>query len=376
MADVSKLFFSSFKEESFLNNLEPDERILRTAKVKVRQALRAAFESAGETKLGVNVRPRFFTQGSSAYRTLNEPAWPPKQQKDLDDGCYLPLSFMRGARPSKAASLFFDFVDATLIALAKREGWKHVIKPTCSRLIINSNAHIDVPLYAIPDREFRLLEDKAIAKRGNIIVAKADPDIWEALPADAVLLAHREEDWIESDPRKIHIWYLDAVRLYGERLRRDSRYMKAWRDHHKLDDISLTSILLMGCVWTAYEQIGGPYLSDREDRRLLQVVERLPGYLSGVMKIPACKEENLNRMSAVEREKAIGAINLLRDGLRKTINDCSDKREAVDLTTASFGPRTPNRPDLVVITATAVTAVLSQPRRVVAAPEVGRSKSG
>ncbi|MDB5666312.1 CBASS cGAMP synthase [Cypionkella sp.] len=169
------------------------------------------------------------------------------QQKDLDDGCYLPLSFVRGAKPSKAAEAFFNFVDAALITLAEQEGWTHNKKPTCSRVVISDDAHVDIPLYAIPDREFQRLNDAA-SRSITANSQKGKLDNWAALPSDAVLLAHREEDWIESDPRKIHAWFEDSVKLFGERLRRDCRYLKGWRDHEKLEEYRVTSILLMGCI--------------------------------------------------------------------------------------------------------------------------------
>lgn len=379
MANVSKLLFSTTEDECFLRNIRADDTPLKQARTKIRKRLREAFAAASKAEFGRIVRPRFFTQGSCAYRTLNTPAWPPQQQKDLDDGCYLPLSFVKGQKPSSAAELFFKFVDGVLVKLAAEEGWSHVKKPTCSRLIILRDSHIDIPLYAIPDKEFALLEEKAAALRaGSVVVAKADRDVWEALPSDAVLLAHREEDWIESDPRKIHEWFERAVEIYGERLRRDCRYLKAWRDHHRLDDHHLSSILLMACIWQAYELIRGPFLKDREDERLLQVVERIPSMLGGQVLNPACPDddEDLNRMSASERAHVVAAARALEERLREAVKICTDRREAVDLMRAIMGPRLPYRTDLVSITPAAVATVMSQPARPTAAPQVGRSTSG
>jgi hypothetical protein len=375
MANVSKLLYSTVEPVSFLENLFTDINPLRAARTKIRNHLRAAFAKASTSAFGREVRPRFFTQGSCGYKTVNDPAWPPRQQKDLDDGCYLPLSFMRGARPSQAAALFFQFVDGALKELALTEGWKHEEKPSCSRLVITPDSHIDVPLYAIPDDEFLLLEDR-VARR-HTAEAKVSPDRWEALPSDAVLLAHREDDWIASDPRKIHSWFLEAVEHYGERLRRDCRYLKAWRDHHELDRDHLSSIVLMACVWTAYEEIRGPFLPDREDERLLRVVERLPALMRRAVPNPACKEEDLNRMSQEERDRVAAKAEELRDCLKETLNACSDEQNAIDLMISVLGDRVPNRPDMVVIApAATVATVMSHPRKIVAAPEVGRSKSG
>lgn len=375
MADASKLLHTTTDSDTFLENLFADTSLLREAKQKIRAHLRKEFGKAGRDRFGQEVRPRFFTQGSSSYRTLNNPAWPPGQQKDLDDGCYLPLSFVRGERPSRAAKLFFEFVDAALQDLADAEGWTLVTKPTCVRLEIADDAHVDVPLYAIPDREFLLLEDRA-SLQARKTAAKVSPDDWGALPSDAVLLAHREDDWVESDPRKIHKWFVDAVDLYGERLRRDCRYLKAWRDYHRLDDLHLSSILLMACTWTAYEAVRLPFLPDREDKRLLSVVERLPALLRCDMSNPASKNENLNRMSPKERETAAIKAEELRDRLKEVVDTCSEKRRAVDLMRLALGERVPDRPDQVSLPVAAQASISTHPKKIVAAPVVGRSRSG
>ena len=109
--------------------------------------------------VGFTVRPRFFTQGSFAYKTINDPAWTPPQQMDLDDGTYLPMTFVQGAKPSVAAAAFFKIVDRALQALAKAEGWIFVKKPTCARLIISICPHRHSSLRD-PDKEFRLLEER------------------------------------------------------------------------------------------------------------------------------------------------------------------------------------------------------------------------
>lgn len=179
VANVSKLLYTTTDPESFLENLNAEDGDLKAAKAKIRGHLREAFSKTSRDLFGQEVCPRFFTQGSSSYKTLNDPAWPPSQQKDLDDGCYLPLSFVKGEQPSKAAEQFFKFVDAVLGELAKAEGWTLIKKPTCVRLEIALDAHIDIPLYAIPDREFALLE--ARAQKAEKAYDRA-PKRWEDLP--------------------------------------------------------------------------------------------------------------------------------------------------------------------------------------------------
>lgn len=378
MANVSKLLYSTVVDVSFLVEIDPEDgakKALLQAKTKIRQRLKETFAARSSNLFGKSIEPRFFTQGSYSYKTLNDPAWPPEQQMDLDDGCYLPMSFVKGARPSQASSLFFDFVDEILKNLAKEEGWTFKKKDTCCRLVISANAHIDVPLYAIPDVEFLLLEKSAMSA-GASFSERARPDTWDALPSDSVLLAHRKEGWKASDPRKIKTWFLGAVDIYGEKLRRVCRYLKAWRDHHRpaLDEVS--SILLMVCAWKAFEETRRAFVPDREDQALLMVLDRLPAYLEDDVANPTDPAENINRVSAEGRKVAAHYAKDFADQLRKTIFSVTDQNEAVADMQGSLGRRVPDRPDLVSIAETAKITILSQPRKEVAAPVVGRSQSG
>ena len=143
MANVSKLLHVSGDAPSFLKNLnlaDEDRADLMEAREKIRQCLRGVFATVTKAELGVTVQPKFFMQGSYAYRTINNPAWTPPQQMDLDDGAYLPMTFVQGEqKPSVAAASFFMVVDAALEKLAKKEGWKFATKPTCARLVISSS---------------------------------------------------------------------------------------------------------------------------------------------------------------------------------------------------------------------------------------------
>lgn len=378
MANVSKLLHTTVEDESFLLKIDPNDgakKALLQARTKIRERLRESFAFSSRRVFGKTIEPRFFTQGSYSYKTLNDPAWPPDQQMDLDDGCYLPLSFVRGARPSHASAAFFEFVDGVLEQLAKEEGWKREEKDTCSRLVISSNSHIDIPLYAIPDGEFMTLQ-KSMSTMDSFAEHTRRTDTWDALPSDSVLLAHRTENWRVSDPRKIKTWFLNAVEVYGEKFRRICRYLKAWRDHHKPDLDEVSSILLMVCAWQAFEVTRRSFIPSREDEALLIVLERLPAYLEGAVANPTDKDEDINRVSEKGRKVASGYARDFADQLRRTISSTADASIAVAEMQMSLGVRLPNRPDLVGIAETAKVTVLSQPSKQVAAPVVGRSQSG
>jgi hypothetical protein len=381
MANVAKLLHSYGDAPSFLKNLQltdDDHSELKAARAKIRRCLKSEFAKTSKAELNVVVQPRFFTQGSYAYKTINEPAWTPPQQMDLDDGAYLPMTFVQGDRPTVAAGAFFTVVDRALQELAKAEGWKFDKKPTCARLIISKDAHVDVPLYAIPDKEFLLLEKAAQARTlDGAFDARADAiDRWDALPSDCVLLAHREEGWKASDPRKIHDWFIGAVELYGERLRRVCRYLKAWRDHNSPDLDGVSSILLMVCAWEAFEDLGRPNVPDRDDLALLRVAERLPRLLAGPVYNPTDANEEIDaRLGDGDRRVAIARAGELDVALTEIIDKCFDPKEAVRQLSGLFGDRIPDRSDFVDVTKAAYAEVRSHPARIAAAPAVGKSTS-
>jgi hypothetical protein len=207
--------------------------------------------------------------------------------------------------------------------------------------------------------------------------ARADSvDHWDALPSDCVLLAHREEDWISSDPRKIHDWFVDAIEVYGQVLRRVCRYLKAWHDHHHpyLDDVS--SILLMVCAWKAFEDLGRPNVPVRDDLALLRVAERLPRLLAAPIYNPADGDERIDgRLNDDSRQVAIEMAKKLDVTLTEIVEKCFDPTEAIEKLKALFGDRIPDQVDLVDVTKAAHAEVRSHAPRIAVAPAVGKSTS-
>jgi len=101
------------------------------------------------------------------------------------------------------------------------------------RIEISPFAHVDLPLYAIPQAQFAQITEH-VAKRLGGVAADAMRDseelseeFYRQLPLDQIMLAHRDNGWEPSDPRKIEDWYQRAIDTHGERLRRTSRYFKA-----------------------------------------------------------------------------------------------------------------------------------------------------
>ena len=387
MANVEKLLRSAPGGVDLLSQLEllpVEAQKLKSAKTKIRNHLKAVIGTETKKRLGVSILPRFFTQGSDAYKLLNRRARMPPQQIDLDDGVYLPMAFVKGIKPSQAAAIFFAIVDEALKKLVARENWKTFeAKDTCARVVIDEYLHVDVPLYAIPDDQFQRLTkaamDRAIADSADSIdfmnSRKMKIDSWEMLDSDKVLLAHRKDDWKPSDPRKIHDWFLEAVKFYGERLRRECRYLKAWRDHNQLDHVS--SIILMACAFNAFEEIGHLRLPLRDDLALLDISARLADMFAGEITNPAEPDEVLGATWTYEqRRAAVQAANKMHEELDSAINHCYLPDVAVKRMKAVFGERIPTRPELVGTHSAAAAAIAATPAIIVPAPAVGRSTSG
>ncbi|MDE4685861.1 CBASS cGAMP synthase [Klebsiella pneumoniae] len=379
MLNLSPLFFTTVDEESCMHDeldLSPEQRDwIASARKDVRDCLRTGIPRVLD-ELGYTEdipQPRFFTQGSWAYKTLNSPAQRP-QQADVDDGCYLPLSFVsQTKRPSTAATVFFNAAEEALKPLIDTKRWTLVTdKPTCIRIVIATYAHIDIPLYAIPDEEFATLR-ASMESYGYDSLTKAinsaERDVWTALPADKVLLAHRERNWIASDPRPVKEWFLGEVEAKGEQLRRVVRYLKAFRDW-RWPSGGPTSILLMAAAAPLFEK-----RDRRDDLALLDVVAALPARLRAGVDNPVEGAESLTaRLGKTGVEEAAEAFEEFEKVLRGA-TDAGSPSQACSWMQSSFGPRFPNEPNRVKVVSVAAT-IAAAPATAGPSELIGRTKAG
>lgn len=385
-----------------------EEVALRTARDKIRECIREAFRLvADRTPLqkrflfedaspafrtdeflrGLRPTPRFRGQGSYSYKTLNDPVpdHTPPQQVDLDDGVFLPTSFMnQGERPALAAKAYFKVIEEALEPLCKANGWTiSREKPSCVRVMINAKTHVDLPLYAIPDEDHATVEllEKSLHSRGLFNVGSAEfaDDSYKNLPEDHIMLARRDGGWIKSDPRKLHDWFLNAVSKHGPHLRHVCRYLKAWRDHSwKQPQDGISSITLMTMAVRVFDENRTRLDSSREDEALLAVAERMPVLLTGPIKNPVVPdpEANLDKDWSLEtREGFIVGAKMLRDNLHAAAS-ATRVDAVISRLQGSLGGRVPADPDLVELVPTEEARILAQPRAVVPLAPVGRTTSG
>lgn len=369
-ANLHRVFTGESQSGSYLKALKIEDardKELRTARDEIREALQtgfsdvtsyvskqALFESGQQTITAL--RPKFRMQGSFAYHTHNQPAQVPPQEIDLDDGVFLPVSFLTGNgqyRPNLVSSSYFSAVERMLKPLCERQGWTlETEKPSCVRVRLDDDAHIDLALYAIPDQQFVQLQeamdsaDKATASRELRNAIELQNEVYEKLPEDQITLAHREQGWKPSDPRKLDDWVRVNVKAHGDQFRRVSRYVKGWRDY-TWEESGLSSIALMSAVATTLNETKGTIPENRDDLAVNAVAEKLPVILSGKIENPVVKGQRFDEgWDADRRQDYVNKAEVLRDIMKNSLH-ADDPEQALGYLTKAFGERIPDDQALV-----------------------------
>lgn len=327
----------------------------------------------------MKLTPRFWTQGSFQYNTLNKPYSMPPQEMDIDDGTYLPMDIFEG-RPVIGHRLLMLLVDTSLKSLERENsGWIFEAKPTCARIRIpHLNTHVDVPMYAIPEDKFmekQLAMEAAALDSANLsksLSVNAAPSI--GLDSDCVNLAIRDGDkWIKSDPKIVEDWFNDCCERIGDHLRMVCRFMKAWRDAQWAER-GPSSILLMAATVKILDRV--PH--DRQDfGSIMKIVSQNieSEFLGGVLS-PDHTDEKLLFPSVDfhgERERGImEKLSEFKDIILKA-EYASDKSDALRMLNSVFGERV-NDSSLIVGVA-AVPAYIAPPKQAAHATRISPSMS-
>lgn len=316
----------------------------------------------------LKLTPRFWTQGSFTYDTLNKPYKTPPQEMDIDDGTYLPMVFFDDT-PVIGHQLLLLLVDTSLKSLvAENHGWSFEAKRTCGRIKIPSmNVHIDVPMYAIPQDKF--LEKEQIAKAANSrfkfeaydSISLEDHALYQ-LDSDCVNLAVRADDqkWMKSDPKDVHLWFQDNCTRIGQHLKKICRFLKAWRDAEWENGGGPTSISLMA----ATVEILDHKKVDPKDfgSTMLTIAKELPQTFRNGIESPDESDERplfpaYHEHGDKERE-IIEKMEALADSLEDAFY-ADTKQDALYILNSKFGDRVTNT-DLIV-SQTASPAFVSEP---------------
>ncbi|QNT38786.1 hypothetical protein ICJ54_14525 [Pseudomonas asiatica] len=350
MPNLSPLLYSSNEHTTFLKELDlgdSERQNINSARSDVRDALRTKLPAALRDRgyEGKECNPKFFIQGSWAYKTLNRPCQTPPQQSDVDDGVYLPMSIVTEEnRPTMAIKDFRAAVWDVLKPLCDEKGWELLSKATCLRVEISTFAHIDLPLYAIPDDQYEKIVVSMEERNYTLIKALAtdsQQDCWKKLPSDKILLAC-EDKWIVSDPLKMKEWFELEISDKEEQLRRVIRYIKAFRDK-QWDKGGPSSILMMAAACPLFE-----FHYKRDDLALLHVVKGLPDALRNGVKSPIDSKVYLTDALGEEGvAEAAEKFTTFGTYLEASIADSAQKDMACRWMRDMLGDRFPDRPDLI-----------------------------
>ena len=381
--NASKLLHANGQEDRFIHKLnvsDDDKKDLLDARKLGRAAIKKAFnelstqvllqESLRETGRNLpsyqTITPAFWSQGSFSYGTMNRPAYNPPQQIDLDDGVYLPMD-MFGAEPIYSKEIFFKIVDTALQNLATEQGWTFVgDKDTCVRLEINDLSHLDFPLYAMPRKRFEELKEakQIVLDAVNREFQFSEEAAKIILNPDDVYLARRgKEHWVKSDPKQIENWFKGKKEIHNRRLTRVSRFFKAWRDY-TWPKGGPSSIVLMVCVVEVFDNSKISF--DRDCEAILAVSRKLPSLLNKKVLNPALSPDEDDEVmfprgqTQAEVDEIVKKANELHSNIHHALILAKSNQEVVDKFRESFGPRIPNRCDLVgPVNSSTSSAVLS-----------------
>lgn len=294
MADCHDLFLEYLE----VIRLGSDKRkSLRTSRNANRDRIREHFEDKLKREI-----PLFHGQGSYPMHTIITPE---DYDYDLDDGIYLQGLGTDVDKWPAATTVHKWIVDATSGYTKEPPQDKN----KCVRARYAAGYHIDMPIYAMNAAGKPLIFDKSADKP------------------------------YESDPRAYTNWFQKAVNEKGTQLRSVTRYLKAWRDHHRTSGAGATSGL--GFTILAVDH----YVSDgRDDVAFAETVKRIYIHMKdkGTIKKPTFPYEELTSWwDATKRANFLSKLESLRDR-------CVDAIEEKDKSLASkiwsrrvFGGRFP-----------------------------------
>ncbi len=301
--------------------------------------------------------PRFWTQGSFQYNTLNRPFVMPPQEMDIDDGTYLPMAMFEN-KPVIGHRFLHLLVDSSLQSLvAENADWEFASKRTCARIKIpEMNTHIDVPMYAVPEKQF--LEKQAaltVLKESKFESYDALTDAWMnnrsayELDSDCVNLALREgeQKWMKSDPKIVEDWFHESCQRIGRHLRKLCRFVKAWRDA-QWDSGGPSSISLMAATVSILDRM--PHDKGDFGATMKLIAEQLPTeFNNGVESPDPTDEKPLFPASWKHGEHELNILEKIQKlaPMLTEAETAATKEDALQIINQAFGDRVQDH-DLIV----------------------------
>ncbi len=265
MANCNKLFLD-FNVNLNIPKVKKDK--LKVSKEEIRTKIRNYFKANYPGYI-----PEFYIQGSYKLGTI---ILTKDNECDLDDGVYF--------RREQGVS------GTTLQTWVKNAVDGHTKTPTehrkkCIRVIFKSEYHIDIPVYYFPDG------------------------------SDHPLLAIKNDDCSESDPKDFVEWYKNEIKNSPQVLK-ISRYLKAWCDfkRDKMPSGLTMSILAANNIEK----------NDREDIALRDTLEKIKEVLDNTFEciVPATPIDDLfNDYDQSRKDKFMNNLTSFIEDANKAIEE-------------------------------------------------------
>lgn len=290
MANCNDLFGEFLKK---IRLSETKKESLRTSRTANRERIENHFRDVLKKD-----KPKFHGQGSYNMHTIVNPL---DDDYDIDDGVYLQGLGTDQSKWPSCETIHGWIVEAT-------KGYTKSPPESRSKCVRVPYVgyHVDLPCYACNS-------------------------------ADVPMLFRKGGDPIESDPREFSNWFQNKVNAFGDQLRNDIRYLKAWRDHQGGD-----ALMASGCGLTILGS-NNFVLDERDDVSFVKTVTLVYGYLSAGGKItkPVAPYENLDaKWTDRQRENYIKKVKALMDRGNDALNEES-RAVASGIWRQMFGNRFP-----------------------------------
>ena len=225
-------------------------------------------------------------------------------------------------------------------------------KKRCCRIHYKNSFHIDVPVYHLHST------------------------------TGVLSLATQDDEWEESDPKALYLWYKNLVDddYTRNKLRRQIRYIKAWAGlKFEEHEGRPTSVMLTVLMAEALDELSDEAAASDDDlfyQLVFAIKERLE--LDFYVENPINAGENLNRLSGQEMTKLLEQLASLADTAARAV-EADSELEAADIWQEAFEFLFPMPESLAVLSKAAtnlpVHSVLPD-IRVIAYPTNTGSSSG
>lgn len=305
MADLHETFIDF--NDNIIKLSPTRKKELRAERDKVREDIKKYFkENRDKHSVG--------SKGQGSFM-MNTTILPLDDEYDIDDGVYI-----FGTAEDKPTT---ETAHSWILAALKERTLKD--KNTCVRVICGGDYHIDLPIY------YKL-------KNSGSENIRDEEDIPQ--------LAHKAEDWLQSDPYEFFVWFRTESKDKPQ-LKRIIRYLKAWTDNKSSDSLRLPS----GMVFTILATNNFVESDKRDDKSLLKTLEAIQEKIddtrfntaSYVCKRPTVdkKENLLNKYSAdTTKTNFLNSLNSFIVSGRQAIAKAS-KKEACSKWQKHLGDRFP-----------------------------------